>query len=51
MRINSGEEYKDNIFTTGSKLEGVLYNLAVEQGKKVEELEKNILFVTISFHV
>ena len=38
VRVNAGEEYKNNIFTTGSKLEGVLYNLAVEQGKKVEEL-------------
>lgn len=38
LRISAGEEYKNNIFTTGNKIEGVLYNLALEQEKKVEEL-------------
>jgi len=38
VRVNSGEEYKNNIFTTGSKIEGVLYNLALNQEKKVKEL-------------
>ena len=38
VRISAGEEYKNKIFTTGSKLEGVLYRRALEQEKKVEEL-------------